>query len=86
MSMLSLHYQSNNDKFDKLKLFLSHSRRTSHVHLKDHPISVICIQESWGHEEMEMSYFSLPNYSMVFKNKRVSTHGGIILYIHDDFA
>ena len=35
---------------------------------------------------MEMSYFSLPNYSMVFKNRRLSTHGGLILYIHDDFA
>ena len=53
---------------------------------KDHPISAICIQESWGYEEMEMSYFSLPNYSMVFKNRRLSTHGGLILYIHDDFA
>ena len=35
---------------------------------------------------MEMSYSSLPNYSMVFKNRRLSTHGGLILYIHDDFA
>ena len=35
---------------------------------------------------MEMSYFSLPNYSIVFKNRRLSTHGGLILYIHDDFA
>ena len=35
---------------------------------------------------MEMSYFSLPNYSMVYKNRRLSTHGGLILYIHDDFA
>ena len=33
-----------------------------------------------------MSYFSLPNYSMVFKNRRLRTHGGLILYIHDDFA
>ena len=35
---------------------------------------------------MEMSYFSLPNYSVVYKNRRLSTHGGLILYIHDDFA
>ena len=50
---------------------------------KGHPIAASCIQESWGHEEMEMSYFPLPNYLMVFENRRLSTH---ILYIHDDFA
>ena len=79
ISMLSLNCQRINAKYDKLKLFLDDVN-------KDHPISAICIQESWGHEEMEMSYFSLPNYSMVFKNRRLSTHGGLILYIHDDFA
>ena len=79
ISMLSLNCQSINAKYDKLKLFLDDVN-------KDHPISAICIQESWGHEEMEMSYFSLPNYSMVFKNRRLSTHGGLMMYIHDDFA
>ena len=54
ISMLSLNCQSINAKFDKLKLFLDD------VSIEN-PISVICIQESWGHEEMEMSYFSLPN-------------------------
>ena len=53
ISMLSLNCQSINAKFDKLKLFLGDVN-------KDHPILVICIQESWAHEEM--SYFFLPNY------------------------
>ena len=72
--MLSLNCQNVIAKFDKLKLFLRDVN-------KEHPILVICIQESWGHEEMEMSYFSLSNYSMVFKNRRLSTHGGLILYM-----
>ena len=46
------------------------------------PISVICIHESWGHEGIDMSYFSLPNYKMINQ----SAHGGFITYIHDDFA
>ena len=50
------------------------------------PISVICIQESWGHEGIDMSYFSLPNYKMINQNRRLSAHGGLITYIHDDFA
>ena len=72
LSILSLNCQSINAKFEKLKIFLDDVN-------KGHPIAAICIQESWGPEEMEMSYFFLPNYSMV-------NHGGLILHIHDDFA
>ena len=50
------------------------------------PISVICIQESWAHENVDMSQFLLPNYSLIFQNRRLSTHGGLIMYVHDDFA
>ena len=35
---------------------------------------------------MEMSYFSLSNYPIVFENRRLSTHGVLILYLHDDLA
>ena len=63
ISMLSLNCQSINAKFVKLNFFLGDVN-------KDHPISVIsliCIQESWGHEEMEMSYFSLPTIQWYIK-------------------
>ena len=53
---------------------------------KQCPISAICIQESWAHNGIDMRYFSLPNYTMVNQNRRLSTHGGLIIYIHDDFA
>ena len=49
-------------------------------------ISVICIQESWSHDRIDMSYFSLSNYTMVNRNRRLSAHGSLITYIHDDFA
>ena len=61
-----------NAKFDKLNVFIDY--------INDHiPISVICIQESWGHEGIDMSTFSLPNYKMVNQNRRLSTHGGLIV-------
>ena len=72
ISMLSLNCQSINAKFDKLKIFLDDVN-------KGQPIAAICIHESWGNEEMEMSYLSLPNYSIVFENRRLSMHGGLIL-------
>ena len=79
ISMLSLNCQSITAKFDKLKLFLAD------VNIEC-PISVICIQESWAHESVDMSQFLFPNYSLIFKNRRLSTHGGLSMCIHDDFA
>ena len=76
---LSLNCQSINAKFDKLKLFLDDVNTQN-------PISVICIQESWGHEEIDIRFFSLPNYTLINANRRLSLHGGLITYIHDDFA
>ena len=54
ISILSLNSQSINAKFDQLKIFL-------HDINMECPISVICIQESWTHEGIEMSQFSLLN-------------------------
>ena len=79
ISILSLNSQSINAKFDQLKIFLDN------INIEC-PISVICIQESWAQEGIEMSQFLLPNYTMLFENRRLSTHGRLIMYIHDDFA
>ena len=46
----------------------------------------LCIQESWAHEEIDMTYFSLPNYTLTNANRRLSLYDGFIIYIHDDFA
>ena len=53
------------------------------------PISVICIQESWGHDGIDLSYFSnflCRIHKMINQNRRLSAHGGLITYIHDGFA
>ena len=50
MRILSLNCQSINAKFDKLKRFIDYVNDES-------PISVICIQESWADNEMDMNYF-----------------------------
>ena len=76
--MLSLNCQSISAKFDKFKLFLDDVNNQN-------PISIICIQEAWGHEDIHMDYFSLHNYTLVNANRRLTTHGGLIIYIHNDF-
>ena len=50
------------------------------------PVSVITLQETWADNEIEMNYFNLPNYTMVYDNSRLSKHGGLITYIHDSFS
>ena len=72
MCILSLNCQSINAKFDKLKMFIDYVNDQS-------PISVICIQESRAHNEMDMNYFSIPNYTMVNQNRRLSTHAMEVL-------
>ena len=32
-----------------------------------------------------MNYFSLPNYRLINANRRLTAHGGLIIYIHNDF-
>ena len=79
LCILSLNCQSINAKYEKLKLFLDAVNTQN-------PIFVICIQESWAYEEMDTKYFSLPNYTLINANRRLSLHGGLIIYIHDDFV
>ena len=79
MCILSLNCQSINVKFDKMKMFIDYLNDQS-------PFSVKYIQESWTHNELDNNYFSIPNDTMVNQNRRLSTHGGRITYIHNDFA
>ena len=79
ISILSLNCQSINAKYDKLKLFLDDVNTLN-------PISIICVQESWCHDEIDINCFSLPNYTLINSYRRLTAHGGLIMYVHDDFA
>ena len=76
--MLSLNCQSISAKFDKLKLYLEDANCQN-------LILIICIQETWRHEGIDMNYFLLLNYRLIHVNRRLTTHGWLIMYIHNDF-
>ena len=76
--MLSLNCQSISAKFDKLKLYLDDAN-------SQNLISIICIQETWGHEGIDMNYFLLSNYRLIHANRRLTIHVGLIMCIHNDF-
>ena len=50
------------------------------------PISCILLQETWGDSSVDLSLFSLLNYHMVSKPARISRHGGLAIYIHENYS
>ena len=79
ISILNLNCQSINAKFDKIKIFLDDINDMN-------SLSIICIQETWSQDDIDMTVFNLPNYTMLYANRRISTRGGFIIYVHDDFV
>ena len=80
LSILNLNCQCVNSKFDHIKLFLEGINNNSM------PVSVITLQETWADNETEINFFTLPNYTMVYDDSRLSKHGGLVTYIHNTFT
>ena len=80
LSILSGNIQSINAKFDKFESFVSRVNTS-------HPISDICLQECWlGEKDTDsINLFNLSDYTMVHQTKRCCGHGGLIIYIHNQF-
>ena len=80
ISILNLNCGSLNAKFDKLKLFL-HSVDPSSK------ITCITLQETWCSDSTDLSQFIIPGYTMISKAKQanISEHGGLIIYVNNDY-
>ena len=35
---------------------------------------------------MDTNCFSLPDYTLINANRRLTVHGGLMIYLHDDFS
>ncbi len=78
VTILNLNCCSLNARIDDLKIFLA---------MIDVKFNVISLQETWCDESCDMDNFIIPGYAMIIKPKsaEVSNHGGLIIYIDDDF-
>ena len=45
----------------------------------------MCIQESWLEGESIIDLSQLDNYNLISKGKYCSGHGGLMIYLHNDF-
>ena len=75
---MSLNCQSINAKFNELQIIVEN--------LKNNPVSVICLQESWLKENSDYSLYNLSNYKLINKCRtKCSDHGGLMIYVHERF-
>ena len=76
----SKNVQSINAKFDDFQSFVSKVNTY-------HRISAICLQECWlGKKDTDsINLFNLSDYAMVHQTKQYCGHGGLIIYIDNQF-
>ena len=60
------------------KCFINRSNERGHL-------SIICLQETWTDNNCDISLYQLPNYKLFHKGKQCSNHGGLFIYVHEEF-
>ena len=78
-NVLSLNYHSINAKIDQLKIKL---KQWKNLNCK---CSVICLQETWLSDNSDTSLIQIDNYTLISKGKTCSTHGGLLIYLHNTY-
>ena len=51
----------------------------------DSKISVLCLQETWLSADADLSLLQLPGYTLISSGKSYNAHGGVAIYLHEDF-
>ena len=46
---------------------------------------MICLQETWTDNNCDISLYQLPNYNLFHQGKQCSDHGGLFIYVHEEF-
>ena len=49
-------------------------------------IDLACITETWLKERVSDSVVDIPGYSILRRDRRIAEHGGVCLYIKDDYS
>jgi exonuclease III len=79
-SFISLNIQSLNSKFNQLKILVEMLAESKII------LGAICLQETWLSDKTDVNLFSLSGYTAIVLPASCSSHGGLIIYIHDDFT
>ena len=77
--ILSLNCQSLNAKIDQIKLKLNLFER------EGVEFNAICLQETWLSNNSDNSLLHLEGFHMIPNGKRISSHGGLVIYLKTTF-
>ena len=79
--LLSLNIQSIRSKFDKLMCLLKFLNENNCPRF-----SAICLQETWLDSDTDTSLLNIPGYNLINQGKRCSEHGGLLIYLQEEFT
>ena len=80
VTVFSLNIQSINAKFDYLSALVKYLSSNGIA------FSATCLQESWLSKEDGVNFFQIPNYNIIHHGKTCSGHGGLIIYLHENYS
>ena len=79
LSILNLNCQSLNAKFDQFQCYISNICQSAHI-------DVITLQETWFNNKVDTSYFEFDDFEMISLNRRISKHGGLLIYVNKQYS
>ena len=77
--ILTLNIESMNAKFDELTIYIEELSKINFI------FSVICLQETWLSDDVDLSIFQIAGYDCISQGKSCSKKGGLIIYIDNKF-
>ena len=78
--ILSLNCQSLQAKYEQIKLYLQIYKNANIE------FNAICLQETWLGEDYDTSLLHMDGYTLVSKGKKVSSHGGVAIYLKSNIT
>jgi len=79
INIINLNCLNLKTRFDKLKLFLADVDINSQI-------TCITLQGTCFDEHTDLTYYSIPGYTLISDAYRISTHCGVAIYLHNDFS
>lgn len=77
--ILSINVMSLNARIDSIKSLLCQ------LTAKKCHIAAIIIQETWLPEGSDVSLIQIPNYNFIWQPSKISAHGGLAIYLLEDY-
>ena len=78
-TILTLNIQSINAEFDNLNPVINN---LSSMGLY---FGAICLQETWPSSDADVSLLHIPGYKLIHQGSRCTRHGGLVIYLYEQY-